>query len=101
MLIQRWQAPMVPERKHIYMMFEAEGLSPYEELFDPGTEIKHHRHPFDEVRMVVSGQMMLDVAGNKLLLRAGDKIIIPSNTRHSKKVEGNTPCLCICAQKSF
>ncbi|MGE3385844.1 MAG: cupin domain-containing protein [Bdellovibrionales bacterium] len=101
MLVTRWQAPMVPTKQQIKMMFEAEGLTPYEELFPPQTNVADHRHPFDEVRMVAEGQMMLDIAGNRLLLRAGDKIIIPSNTRHSKHVEGEQPCLCICAQKTF
>jgi hypothetical protein len=101
MLVTRWQAPIVPAKAQVLMMFEMEGYPPYEEVFPPGTIIQDHRHPFDEVRMVVSGQLILDVAGNKLLLRAGDKIVIPSNTRHSKKVEGTEPCVCICAHKTF
>ena len=101
MLIRRWQAPIVPDRQQILLMFEAEGLQPFEELFPPAAQVKDHRHPLDEVRMVVSGQLMMDVAGNRLLLRPGDRILIPSNTRHSKKVEGEAPCLCICSYKSI
>ncbi|MCB0386674.1 MAG: cupin domain-containing protein [Bdellovibrionales bacterium] len=101
MIVTRWQAPLVPNKNQIHMMFVAEGLEPFEESFEPGSNINNHRHPFDEVRMVASGQMVIDVAGNKLLLRAGDKIVIPSNTRHSKKVEGTEPCVCICASKSY
>ncbi|MCB0364795.1 MAG: cupin domain-containing protein [Bdellovibrionaceae bacterium] len=101
MIVTRWQAPLVPDKNQIHMMFVAEGLEPFEESFDPGTNIANHRHPFDEVRMVASGQLVIDVAGNKMLLRAGDKIVIPSNTRHSKKVEGTEPCVCICASKSY
>lgn len=101
MLVTRWQASLVPDTKQIFMMFEAEGLQAYEEVFEPNSLIQDHRHPFDEVRMVAQGQLMLDIAGNKLLLRPGDKIVIPSNTRHSIKVEGQEPCLCICAKKTF
>lgn len=101
MLVTRWQAPVVPDRQQMCMMFEAEGLVPYEEVFPPQTVITDHRHPFDEVRMIAEGQMILDIAGNKLLLRPGDKIIIPSNTKHSKKVDGSGPCISICAHKSF
>ena len=101
MLVTRWQAPLVPDKKQIFLMFEAEGLQAFEELFDSNTLIQDHRHPFDEVRMVAKGQLILDIAGNKLLLRAGDKILIPSNTRHSIKVEGQDPCICICARKTF
>ena len=101
MLVMRWQAPLVPDRQQILLMFEAEGLQPTEEVFPPKSVIKDHRHPFDEVRMVVSGQLLFDIAGNRLLLRAGDKIVIPSNTKHSKKVEGEAPCISICAYKGF
>jgi len=101
MLITRWQAPLVPEKSQVWMMFEAEGLTPYEEVFQPQSTIQDHRHPFEEVRMVVKGELILDIAGNKLLLRAGDRIIIPANTRHSKKVESGEPCICIVANKTF
>ncbi|MCB0361477.1 MAG: cupin domain-containing protein [Bdellovibrionales bacterium] len=101
MLVTRWQAPIVPDFNQIKMMFLAEGLEPFEEHLASGCLIGDHRHPFDEVRMVVSGQLVIDVAGNKMLLRAGDRIIIPSNTRHSKKVDGEVPCHCICANKAY
>ena len=86
MLVSRWQAPILPKKEQIIMMFEAEGLQTYEERLPPQSSIQNHRHPFDEVRMVFSGELMVDVSGNKLLLRPGDKIIIPSNTKHSKSV---------------
>lgn len=101
MLVTRWQAPMVPNFQQMQMMFEAEGLTPYEEAIPPQTTIADHRHPFDEVRMVAKGQLLLDIAGNRLLLRPGDKIVIPSNTRHSKRNDGDAPCVCVCAQKAF
>ncbi len=80
-------------------MFKREGLEPFEEIIEPNKSIKTHRHPFDEVRMILSGELILDISGNKLLLRAGDKIIIPSNTKHSKKVETEESCISVCAQK--
>lgn len=101
MLVFRWQAPMVPDKKQIRAMFEAEGLVPTEEVFPPETTIEWHRHPFDEVRAVAEGEVLFDIAGNKLLLRAGDKIVIPSNTKHSFKSQGNTPCVCIVASKTI
>lgn len=100
MLIRRWQAPMLPDKNQVVMMFEAEGLQPVEEVFPASTLIRDHRHPLDEVRMVISGQLMMDIAGNRLLLRAGDRIVVPSNTKHSKKVEGDQACVSICSYKS-
>lgn len=99
MLVTRWQAPLVPQKSQILMMLEAEGLTPYEQVLEPKSEIKDIRNPFDEVKTVASGELHLDVAGNKLLLRAGDRILIPSNTRHSLRVDGSEPCVCICAKK--
>ena len=99
MIIERWQAPLIPDKKLIYILFKREGLEPYEEVLQPKEEIKLHRHPFDEVRMILSGELKLDISGNKLLLRAGDKITIPSNTKHSKTVDAAEACVCICAQK--
>ena len=101
MIVKRWQAPKVPDKKQILNMFQAEGLEPYEDLLEPHTEIPYHRHPYDEVRMVAEGELILDIAGNKLLLRSGDKIIIPSNTKHSKKVQSDSGCLCICANRLY
>ena len=101
MLVRRWQAPVVPMKEQIVRMFEMEGLDPYEEVFPRGAEVGDHKHPFDEVRMVSEGELLLNVAGNQLLLRAGDRIVIPSNTRHSKKVQGDSECICICAKKAF
>ncbi len=99
MIIERWQAPLIPDKKLIYILFKREGLEPFEESLEPQQTIKTHRHPFDEVRMILSGELKLDISGNQLLLRAGDKITIPSNTKHSKTVNGDEPCVCICAQK--
>ena len=101
MLVTRWQAPRLPEKAQIYMMFEAEGLEPLEEILLSGQGIPDHRHPFDEVRMVASGQLLLDIAGNQMLLRAGDKVVIPANTRHSKRAEGPEDCVCICANQIY
>ena len=99
MIIERWQAPLIPDKRLIYLLFKREGLEPFEETLQPNESISTHRHPFDEVRMILSGELKLDISGNKLLLRAGDKITIPSNTKHSKTVEAAEPCICICAQK--
>ncbi len=101
MIVNRWQAPALPTKEQILMIFEREGLKPIEEVYKPGEEVTGHRHPFDEVRMLVKGALLIDIAGNRLLLRQGDKIVIPSNTRHSKKVQGKAPCVCICSYKAF
>jgi quercetin dioxygenase-like cupin family protein len=101
MLVTRWQAPRVPDKSQMLMMFETEGLEPVEEVLEAGQTIPDHRHPFDEIRMVATGQLMLDIAGNQMLLRPGDKVVIPANTRHSKRAEGTEECVCICANQVY
>ena len=100
MIVTRWQAQVVPDKEQIKRMFQIEGLEPHSETLNGHSEIKEHRHPFDEVRMVAEGELMLNISGTKLLLRAGDKIMIPSNTKHSKEVNTDEPCVCICANKT-
>lgn len=101
MIVTRWQAPVLPSMEQVKMIFEAEGLSPVEEAFPPQTLIPDHRHPFDEIRMVIQGAMFLNISGNQLLLRPGDRIEIPANTRHSKNVEGQETCVCVVANRPF
>lgn len=101
MIVTRWQAPMLPSTEQVKMIFEAEGLAPAEEVFAPQTVIPDHRHPFDEIRMVIQGAMFLNISGNQLLLRPGDRIEIPANTRHSKTVEGAETCVCVVANRPF
>lgn len=101
MLVRRWQAAVLPSKSQIKAMYDIEGLPSVEESFPPATDIGVHYHPFDEVRTVVSGELMFDVAGNKLLLRTGDKIIIPANTKHSFKTHGDEPCVCLVATKTW
>lgn len=101
MVVTRWQAPVLPTPEQIKMIFQAEGLAPEEEALPPRTVIPDHRHPFDEVRMVVSGRLIMNISGNQLLLRAGDRIDIPANTRHSKSTENDEPCVCVVAKRPF
>lgn len=97
MLIYRWQAELTPNLSQMMMMFEGEGLEPFKETLEPGVVIADRRHPFDEVRMVAQGEMLLEILGAKMLLREGDKVTIPANTRHTKKAEGSGPCVCVCS----
>lgn len=100
MLVTRWQAQVVPTKEQIKMMFFAEGLEPQEEIYPAGGAVKEHRHPFDEVRMVVSGELFMNIAGNQLLLRVGDRIEVPSNTRHETIAHGSQECTCIYASRT-
>jgi mannose-6-phosphate isomerase-like protein (cupin superfamily) len=99
MIVSRWQAALLPTKEQVKMIFFAEGLEFKEEILPMKAAIKEHRHPFDEVRMVVEGELLVNVSGNQLLLRSGDRIEIPSNTKHHYQAFGNEDCVCIVAQR--
>ena len=101
MLISRWQARVLPSIEQIRSIFFVEDLKPSKEEFLSGDRVEDHRHPFTEVRMVVSGELMMNIAGNHLLLRSGDRIMIPANTKHSMANESQGPCTCLVANKPF
>ena len=101
MIVIRWQAPLKPTKEQALMIFRAEDLQPREEILEASEAYPEHRHPFDEVRMILEGELSMNVNGNQLLLRAGDKIVIPSNTKHSQKVLREASCETIVANKPF
>jgi mannose-6-phosphate isomerase-like protein (cupin superfamily) len=101
MIITRWQAPIIPNRNQIVTILESEGLEPFEEVCTPHKKVSDHRHPFAEVRVIVSGEILFNISGNQFVLRAGDRVEIPANTKHSHVSQGSVPCVCICANKAI
>ncbi len=101
MLITRWQASVLPSLDQVKQIFEMEGLKPLIEEYEPHSKVNVHRHYFDEVRIVINGELHLNISGNQLKLSPGDRIEIPSNTKHSTWVEGESPCLCLYAKRPF
>lgn len=99
MLVTRWQAPLLPSLEQIKMIFVAEGLDPLEETFPSSGKVREHKHPFDEIRVVVQGELLVNIAGNQLMLRAGDRIEIPSNTKHQYLAQGDEHCHCVIAHR--
>ena len=96
MIVRRWLAPLTPNKQQIESLFEKDGLEYFEENFSAGSKISLHRHPFDEIRILLKGQILYNVSGNQVLLKPGDKIIIPSNTLHSKTIKAED-CFSICS----
>ncbi len=92
MNITRWQARMTPTKEILMELLTQEGLEPRSEVLAEGVTIKDHRHPLTEVLMVSEGEMLLNITGNQILLRAGDRIEIPPNTKHSYM--NKSPGLC-------
>jgi mannose-6-phosphate isomerase-like protein (cupin superfamily) len=101
MIVIRWQAQVLPTAEQMKLIFIEEGMAPFDEVLPAHGKIADHRHPFDEVRVVIEGRLFMNISGNQTLLRAGDRIEIPANTRHSKSVESDEPCVCVVANRPF
>ena len=99
MIIHRWQAPVLPSLEQIKVILENEGLEPFMETISSGEKVTDHRHPFTEVRFVLEGELLFNIAGNQFLLRQGDRVEVPSNTKHSHAGQGSGLCKCVVAQK--
>ena len=99
MNIQRWQASKSPQKSHLQMMLSLEGLDFIEETSGPSEKVKEHRHPLTEIRIVVEGEMLFQVGGNQFVLRAGDRLEIPPNTKHSHATFGQNFCVSLFAEK--
>lgn len=101
MIITRWQAPIVPNKQQVNLILESEGMEPYEQVLEPHKKVSDHRKPFAEVRVIISGEMIFNVAGNQFVLRPGDRVEIPGNTRFSYVAQGTEPCVSVCAQRAI
>lgn len=99
MKISRWRADKKPSLEEVEGLFKSDGLEYVVEEHNEGSEVREHKHPFDEVRVVVKGAMRFNVAGNEFILHEGDRLELPSNTRHWTRVEPGTPCLSVFAHR--
>lgn len=89
MLISRWQAASSPNLEQLRQILQAEGHDSKVETFLKNQKMIEKKHPFGEVRIVVEGELFLNVSGTQLLLRAGDRIEIPANTKHSYSTQND------------
>ena len=53
----------------------------------PHTEVPTHRHPHEQVGIVLEGEVQLWIGDEKRLLKSGDCFIVPSNIDHGANTE--------------
>lgn len=63
-------------------VIRSEGFEPKTEILASGDRYLEKKHPFSEIRIVARGEVVLSISGNQILLRAGDRVEIPANTKH-------------------
>ncbi|MGZ5135903.1 MAG: cupin domain-containing protein, partial [Flavitalea sp.] len=48
-----------------------------------GSVLASHQHMHEQITFIIQGQLEMNIAGETMLLSAGDAHVIPSNTLHS------------------
>jgi mannose-6-phosphate isomerase-like protein (cupin superfamily) len=67
------------------------------EIFEPGSEIPPHRHPFAvEIFFILKGEGAAFCDGKIVPLQAGDSILVPSNAQHTIVNIGSDRLYALC-----
>ena len=62
----------------------------------PDTVFPEHSHEAEQITMILEGEMTFSYEGNRVVLKAGDVIAIPSDVKHSA-VAGKKGCWAVDA----
>lgn len=102
MIIHRWQGDKSLSKDEIKKCYQIKADQEFnEEVIPTGQSIKDHLHTFLEIRIICTGELLCNIAGNQILLRSGDKIEIPANTKHSYTNNFKGECLSLVGYYSF
>lgn len=87
-LLTPWADSAPPTESRLMQLYAAEGLSPYQWSNGPHDVYSAHKHSYDKVIYVVRGSITfgLPEEGREILLKAGDRLDLPSNTVHDAVV---------------
>lgn len=61
---------------------DADGGTVSRYVFRPGARFPQHVHPQEQITLVEAGEVELNVAGERSLLRAGDWSVLPGEVEH-------------------
>ncbi len=102
MIISRWQGTQELTLEKIKKYYHISDDQDFKsEKLDSGTAIKDHYHNLLEIRIITDGQLLCNISGNQLLLRSGDRIEIPANTKHSYSNNYPDSCQSLVGYYSF
>lgn len=68
-------------------------------VYPPGTCFPDHTHGVDKIDAVLSGQFRMTMAGQSVVLEAGDTLVVPRGVGHSAEVIGDEPVVSLDAVK--
>ena len=67
---------------------ESRGYRVTRYIYPPGTLFPDHSHEVDKIDAVLSGRFMMQMAGERIVLEAGDSLAVPRGVIHSAEVVG-------------
>lgn len=101
MLIKRWEAESFPNQMQFESLLAQEGLDFQVEEHRLGESVREHRHSLTEIRILIDGELLFNISGNQIIIRAGDRIEIPANTRHFHQTHGSKEGRSLCAYRTI
>lgn len=60
---------------------------------EPGMEVRPHSHDFDQIALVLEGDMRFVLDGEEVTVSAGEVLLIPAGVTHCGEPVGDTPVL--------
>lgn len=89
--VTRWKGNQHPTMNHIIQNMKSSGLRPYMWHNMPNHRYAVRSHGYDKVLYVLDGalEVLLPETNQRVTLRSGDRIDIPSGVRHGTIVGSN------------
>jgi quercetin dioxygenase-like cupin family protein len=91
--IRRWnpaQDGLLSEQS-LRRKLEGLGYSVQRYVYPPGTCFPPHTHDSNKMDAVLSGQFRITMAGESVVLEAGDAVAVPAGVEHSAETAGDEP----------
>ena len=73
------------------------GYSVTRYTYPVGTRFLPHTHAVDKIDCVLAGRFELEMAGERIVLEAGECVAVPRDTVHAARVVGNEPVVSLDA----
>jgi quercetin dioxygenase-like cupin family protein len=99
--VEHWNAETDGELSESAMRrkLEGKGYSVTRYVYPPGTCFADHSHQVDKMDAVLSGEFMMQMNGERFILRAGDALVVPRGVVHRAAVVGGEAVVSLDAVK--
>ena len=98
--LEHWDSADGPlTEKRMIRVLENEGYEVAVYAYREGTVFPEHAHAQDKCDAVLDGTLRVTIAGVALDLKAGDRLYLPAQTRHSAEVVGRKTVLSLDGTK--